>query len=307
MEEGVEGEVCRLQARACAEAVALDASVPRPGLTSVTRPRPGHEALGFIGLTGLAYEACLCSCRLGASLAAGWTGCWLRAVEEMARRWGNTGLGMLWLLALQSHAVGLAARHGREAVDEAVMGASVWSVEAEGVEGAAAFYRGLGLVSPGYLWRVSWSGLPDASCPGLAVWELRERGIGLAELARAAALYDPVMADTSGMLGVSLGFLYPLLLEEAGRRGLVEALRVATLRAALVYGDLLARRKLPGGWEGVAREAAGGSEVAWALLWRLLRGAGPGSAADLVAAAVARLLFLSWLGLVEAAAYPRQP
>jgi len=302
-ERGGVGGVCRLQARACAEAVALDASVPRPGLTSVTRPRPGHEPLGFIGLTGLAYEACLCSCLRGAGRRPGWTGCWLEAVREMAARWGNTGMGMLFLLSLQSHAVGQAAGLGRADRDEAVMGASRLSLEGEGVEGAVAFYRGLAAAHPSYLWRLSWAGLPDASAPGLALAAVREGRVTLARLADAAGLYDPVLRDAARLLSLSLGYLAPLMLEEAARLGLVEALRLATLEAAAVFGDLLVARKLGLRVPGIGGQLPASVE---ARLWRLMRQAGPGSAADLAAAAAARLLLLSWLGVVELHAYPRR-
>ncbi len=295
------GGACRLMARACAAALCLDSCVPRPGLTSLLRPAAGHEPLGFLGLTGLGYEACLCACRLGLRRSRGWTRCWLRAVEEMLAAWGNTGLGSLWLLSLQAAGFGRAAALGLEWRDWAVMGAALEAVELEGVEGAARLYRGLSMAAPRYLGRISWAGLPDASSPWSSM-EAWERGVGLAELVREAGLYDLVMRDSAEGLGLSLGYVLGALEEWAAEAGLVEAFRRATLLAASL-GDMLVRRR-----SGVPRETfreAMGSPVAEARLWGMLRrGGGPGGAADLAASAAARLL-AKWLaGLVELRSYP---
>ncbi len=288
MEEGLDGlGECRLLARACAAAAAVDAAVPRPGLSSITRPLPDPEPLALAASAGPAYEACLCSCLHGLAAQPGWAPrCWLPAALEASRPWGNAWTGALFLQSLQAAAHGAAARHGRQWRDEAVMGASRLVLEAEGAEGAAAFYRALRAASPGYLARLSWSGLPDATRSD-AEAVLRERGIDLAELADKAALYDLVLRDASRLLELSLGTALPVLEEELRRTSLAEAVKKATLLIA-AWGDMLLRRRASVDPEELRRAAE--SPAAEAMLWRRLRGKGPGAAADIVAAALTRLV-----------------
>ena len=284
------GRGCSRIALACSEALVLDATVPRPGLSSILRPRAGQEPRGFLRLPGLAAMVCRCSCRLAASRGRGWSWrCWLPAVRSLAGEGlGNPGLGSLFLLSLLSAAYG---RRPWAQSDWAVMGASREALEAEGVEGAVAFYRGLQAAAPGYLSRLSWAGLPDATMGRLALRELRERRVTLAELADAASLYDPVLRDASRLLSTSIGLLKPFMEELLGQGvGLAEAFRRATFLALALEGDLLLRRKRGTEYREAALEAAEGSASAEAGLWRLLREAGPGSAADLAAAAAAWLL-----------------
>jgi len=287
LEEGDGVATCRLVARACAAAAAVDAAVPRPGLTSLTRPLPDPDPLAVAAAAGPAYEACLCSCLHGLGASSGWApGCWLPAVIESSRPWGNAWMGALFLQSLQAAATGAAARHGRQWSDEAVMGASRAVLEAEGVEGAAAFYEALAAAAPGYLARLSWSGLPDASRSDSAA-AAREMGLSLAELADAASLYDLVMRDASRLMELSIGTALPLIEEEARRSSLAEAVKKATIAIA-AEGDMLLHRRAR--IDPQELRLAQESPVAEAMLWRRLRRKGPGAAADVVAAALTRLV-----------------
>ncbi|KSW12405.1 hypothetical protein CF15_06665 [Pyrodictium occultum] len=284
---------CRLFARACSAAVAVDAAVPRPGLTSFQRPRRDLDPLAFAGLTGLAYEACLCSCLAAAAGELGaWPGCWLAAVEDMAAAWGNPGLGSLFLLTLQAAGLGYAEARGRRSL-EAVMASTGLAVDAGGVEAAAAFYRGLQLASPSYLARISWSGLPEVD-GRLSIMEVWEKRVTLRELLEKASLYDPVSRDAAGMMRLSLGMALPTLLEE---ECLGRGVRRATYLLAGLEGDLLVSRKSGRVTRELWLRAARGDPGAEEELWRLLAGAGPGSAADLVVNAVARLIYEYLSGL----------
>ena len=245
---------------------------------------------------GPAYEACLCSCLHGLAASPGWAPrCWLPAALEATRPWGNAWTGALFLQSLQAAAHGAASRHGRQWRDEAVMGASRRVLEAEGVEGAEAVYRALRAAAPGYLARLSWSGLPDATRSD-AVYLVRERGVGLAELADKASLYDLVMRDASRLLELSIGTALPVLEEEARRTSLAEAVKKATLIIA-AEGDMLVRRRT--GIDPEEIRAAAESPAAEALLWRRLRLKGPGAAADIVAAALTRLAAKKLAGIDE--------
>ena len=285
-------DACSLAAWSCAAAAAVDAASTRPGLTSLERPRRDQDPWGYALLPAAAYEACLCSCRLGYLGSGGWTRCWLSSVERLAPH-GNPGMGMLFLMSLQAAATGAAAGRGLYSVEH-VMGFTRSLLEAEGVEGAEAFYRALRLLGPSYLGRIGYSRLPDAA-PGSPETP-SARGVTLAELADEASLYDPVLRDAARMMEASLGALLPEAwrLAEAG----LPPGRIAwslTLQALALEGDLLLRRKLGARAEEEARrlasEALRGSAAAEARLWRLLRHAGPGSAADLAANTMARLVY----------------
>lgn len=296
LEEKLSGEdSCRTVAQACLEAAVLEAVIPRPGLTSIARPRPDHNPWAFIKLPAYSYEACLCSCRHGYMLASGWTYCWRKSVEELAY-WGNPGLGILFLQSLQAAAVGASAREERDDSDYAVMGWSRRLIEAEGVEGALNFYATLQAVAPSYLGRISYNGLPDATNGLLALMELEEKRVTLAHIVDTGALYDPVLHDASRLLGVSLGYILPLLEDKAKSIGVMEAAKTVLYHAAARLEDLIMKRKLGEELDRVKRlflEAEQGSVYAESQLWRFFRGrkAGPGSLADLVANALTRLLY----------------
>jgi len=284
----VEELACQSLARACAAAIVVDAAVPRPGLSSFQRPRRDLDPLGFAGLAPLAYEACLCSC-LGAlhGSASDWVECWLSSVEAMVTSWGNPGLGSLFLLSLQAAALGQSLRRGRGDSVEAIMASSRIVVDESGVEAAVAFYRGLQLVSPGYLARISWSGLPEVD--GRHSLEmLREAGVTLRALLEAASLYDPVSRDAVSFMALSLGMALPIL---RGEDCLERGVRRATYTLAGLEGDLLVSRKAGSICSELWLKAAEGDRRAEMELWRVLESAGPGSVADVVVNAVARLLY----------------
>lgn len=295
LEEKLSGDVCKDIARVCAEAAMLEAIIPRPGLTSVMRPRSDHDPWSFVKLPSYAYESCLCSCRRGYILANGWSSCWRRSVEELAR-WGNPGLGMLFLQSLQAAAVGASAREERDLEDYAIMGWSRRLIEAEDIMGAVNFYAALHAVSPSYLGRISHGGLPDVATGLLALEEIVERGITLAYIADVASLYDPVLQDASRLLSISLGYILPLLEAKAKSHGVIEAVKRVLYHAAARLDDFIMKRKL--GEEAnkakeLFSEAEHGSILAESLLWRFFRGkrAGPGSIADLLVNALTRLLY----------------
>lgn len=283
---------CRIMARACSEAVALDVSIPRPGLFSLQRPRRPGEERGFISIIPRSYEVCLCSCLRGYRRRGGWSDCWASGVVDIARRgFGNPGFGSLFLLALLSSSLGRAVESGSGRV-EGVMGWSRRLVEAEGARGAFNFYRALAAANPSYLFSISWSGLPDASRQGLALGEVERLGLELREIVDKASIYDPVMRDASRFLALSLGIVYPLLREEVLEKGegLWGAVKEATYTVALLEGDLiLARGDIR--VEDSLLEASSDGGVFEALLWRLLRGTGPGSVADVVISGLAYFLY----------------
>ncbi|ABM80909.1 triphosphoribosyl-dephospho-CoA synthase [Hyperthermus butylicus] len=296
---------CHQQAYACAEAVVIDAAVTRPGLTSFSRPRSDLDPLAFAALAPRAYEACLCSClRSTAKDHTGWLGCWLDAIESLtAAEWGNPGMGMLFLLSLQAAALGYTVEKLGSDDDMHVMGAAQLLVEQAGVEGAKAFYRALQLVAPSYLGRLSWNGLPDATTGRLALAELWEKQVTLRELLAAASLYDPVARDAATGFSLSFGEIIPLLLEHAD--DLATGVRRATYYIAGFHGDFLLRRKRGGFLGELWRRAYMGDQAAEEELYRLLEGAaGPGSSADVVANAVARLLYLAEAGRITVRLYP---
>jgi len=280
--------VCRRFARACAASVVVDAAVPRPGLSSFQKPRRDLDPIGFAGLAGLAYEACMCSCmRVLLGDIGGWVGCWLSSVEEMARSWGNPGLGSLFLLSLQAAALGYAVYRGRGDSLEAVMASTSRAVDSGGVEAAVAFYRGLQLVYPSYLARISWSGLPEVD-GRLSLEAIRETGVTLQALLERAALYDPVSRDAASFMSLSLGMALPILREEPC---LEKGVRRATYTLAGLEGDMLVARKAGRIAPEIWLQAATGDQDAERALWELLASGGPGSVADIVVNAVARLVY----------------
>ena len=292
-------EACYRQAYACAEAVIVDAAVPRPGLTSFSRPRRDLAPLAFAALAPRAYEACLCSCLKSIERNyAGWLDCWLDALDSLTSTgWGNPGMGMLFLLSLHAAALGYTVE--RLGTDDTVhvMGATRLLVEQVGVEGAKAFYRALQLVAPSYLGRLSWSGLPDATTGAHALAELWEKQVTLYELLAAASLYDPVARDAATGFSLSLGETLSLLLEHTDNLAL--AVKRATYYIAGFYGDFLLRRKRGSILGEMWLRAYMGDGAAEEKLYQLLKGvAGPGSSADVVVNAVARLLYLAATGRV---------
>ena len=281
---------CRVFAHACSMAVILDALVPRPGLFSFSKPRKDIDPMGFVALSPIAYETCLCSCDNGAELAHmstnnEWCRCWLRAVRRM-RKWGNPGLGSLFLLSLQAASLGYAYEKLREVRLENVMGSSRIVIESCGTKGARYFYDALYMVRPSYLGRISWLGLPDATQRQSSV------SISLYDLAWLGALYDNVLRDASRLLELSLGIALPEL-----RRWPCIALGVkkATYLVAGLFPDFLLRRKTGEGYEDYWMRAYVGDPGAENLLYEELGSRGPGSVADIVVNALARYLFEAML------------
>ncbi len=285
-------ETCEAVAWACAAAQTLDAATPRPGLTSLTRPQqPRQNPWPWSYTPPAAYEACLCSCRLGQEMKPGWTRCWLAAVKKLARLGENTAMGSLLLQTLQAAATGAAEAKQLHRVEH-VMGHTRILLEAEGAEGAGNLYKALRLLNPSYLARISYSGLPDATDPTETP---QTKQITLAEIADTAAAYDPVLREAARHMQTSLGPLLDLArrLHQQGETP-TETMKQVTLQALALEGDLLLRRKLGPQAEAeaaqLAREAAH-NPTAEARLWRLLKHAGPGSAADLAANTMARLAY----------------
>jgi triphosphoribosyl-dephospho-CoA synthetase len=281
---------CEAFARSCCEALGYDASIPRPGLSSATRPKRDPDPSALLAAAPRAYRACLESCRAAASgLPSVWIEAWHGAVVDLASRgWGNPAMGSLFLLSLQAASLGYTvSKTGSDRVEH-VMGSSRALVEAVGVRGAQLFYDALLRLRPSYLGRLSWAGLPDAST-SLGLWEVFEKRITLSQLLDRASLYDPVSRDAARQLQLSLGEILPVLSEQRCRLG--EAVVRATLYALASAGDFLAFRKGGVNPRGLALEAYGGSAAAEAKLWGLLRGSAIGSTADLVVSALARLLY----------------
>ncbi len=285
---------CLLFAYACSQAVAYDASIPRPGLSSTVRPRRNPDPASLLAASPRAYRLCLSSCTLAARRKPQrWAALWARTVEELAGRgWGNPAMGSLLLLSLQAASLGSCLeRRGSDSLD-CVMGMSRLLVEEAGVEGAKAFYRALAAASPSYLGRLSWAGLPDASSPSLALDGIVAARITLLDVLEKASLYDPVSRDASRYLELSMGIALPELVEHRDCIG--EGVARATLLIVGLEGDFVAfRKQLWGGFRSLALEAYQGSTVALAMLWGLFRrgSAGPGSAADIVGNALARLVY----------------
>ena len=291
-------EKCRALALACSEAVVYDASIPRPGLSYTVRPKPNPDPSSIIAASPRAYELCLQSCLSSYNGdATAWVRLWSSAVEELAARgWGNPSMGSLLLLSLHAASLGWSlSRRGCDSV-EAVMGSSRELIEYTGVNGAVEFYRALTIVKPSYLGRLSWAGLPDASSP-TSLQEVVDKRVTLWELLSKASIYDPVARDAARGFELSLGLALGELEESSCRLG--EAVEKATLLLIALEGDLLLRRKLGFEPRRLALEAYHGSETARAELWAVLKGSGPGSVADVVVNALARLLYEAETGRVR--------
>lgn len=278
--------LCKVFAHACSIAVVLDAVVPRPGLFSFIKPRRDMDPLGFAALAPIAYEACLCSCNNGVELphmksGDGWCKCWFRAVRHM-RRWGNPGLGSLFLLSLQAASLGYAYEKLGVIKLEHVMGSSRIVLEACNKEGTKYFYNTLYMLKPSYLGRVAWSGLPDATQRQDFI------NISLYDLAQLGALYDNVLRDASRLLELSLG----LALSELRKAPCISiGIKKATYLIAGLLPDFLLRRKTGKGYEDYWLRAYTGDKHAEHILYNELESVGPGSAADIVVNALARYLF----------------
>ncbi|WP_317894801.1 triphosphoribosyl-dephospho-CoA synthase [Pyrofollis japonicus] len=281
--------ICRAYAHACSISVIIDAAVPRPGLSSFSKPRPDLDPVGFAAYSPIAYEMCLCSCEEGAKLAhlfsrsGTWCRCWNKAIRHM-KRWGNVGLGSSLLLALQGAALGYAfEKYAKISIDH-VAGSTVYVLSLCGRAGTKYFYDSLRLLTPSYLGRLSWSGLPDASQPLIDVGGLPP----FQELIKLASLYDPVSFDAHTMFSLSFGLALPIL-------GETPCLTIATKRAtyllASMLDDFLLKRKLGRTLRSLWERAAEGDRSAEAELENILRHEGPGSVADIVINALARRIF----------------
>lgn len=272
-------KLCRLVARSCSAAVALDVLIPRPGLSSFRSPRADPHPLDIAYTAGIAYEACMRACMTPRS----WILRWKRAVREMVRAVGNTLAGALFLLSLQSASIGTSLSRLGRLVEEDVMGSAMECVDVAGTEGAIAYIEVLGLISSSYLWRIGWSGIPDVTTGRLALDTLRSSGLTLSKLLAAASIYDVVSKDAATGFSISFGLAKPLIAAESS---LADGVRKATYAVVYYEGDLLLRRKCYEQRELWGRALAG-DEEAEAVLWRTYTGCGPGSAADIVINAAA--------------------
>ncbi len=275
---------CMLFGRACAAAVVLDVVIPRAGLVSWAWWRSDLGLDSFAVLSPVAYKVCLASCLAGAQGRPGrFTRYWLWGVRETASL-GNPGMGSLFLLSLQAASLGYTLQHlGRDNLEH-VMGATRYVLEDAGEQGAKDFYQALETISPSYLGRISYAGLPDATT---SLWR-SELKSSLHELLWEASLYDPVSRDAVNMMTYSLGYAYNTIKEE----GLAEGVARANYCLAAWLGDLVAKRKtaIP---PSLLDRACNGDPAAEAMLWSLARreGAGPASTADLVVNALARIVY----------------
>ena len=279
--------VCKAFAHACSMAVIVDAAIPRPGLSSFEKPRKDLDPLGFAALAPLAYEACLCSCKEGTRAAhenrTNWCGCWFRAVRSM-RRWGNPGLGSMFLLSLQAACLGYSYERLADPGLEHVMGATGILLRLCGPRGAKYFYDALYMLRPSYLGRLSWAGLPDASQRQDSI------SIGLEDLASAASLYDIVLRDATRLMELSLGIVLPVLRET---QCLAAGVKKVTYLLAWMLDDFLLKRKKGRSFQELWLRAYGGDEEAVKRLYEELGEAGPGAVADIVVNALARRIFES--------------
>lgn len=269
---------CREIASACSSSLATDVLVPRPGLSSIKQPRADLDPLSILYTSPIGYEVCLCSCKNPDN----WVRCWFNGVEEMSKLWGNTGLGSLFLLSLQSASTTLAINSGSNRIEH-VMGFSHQLIESSGVDGAVLFYKALSLLNPSYLYRISWSGLPDASSPSSWV-EVHEKSITLRELLDFASLYDPVSRDAIRYFSISLGIAYSIIME---RYPCIESgVKDATYTILLLEDDLLLKRKIGYKYSSIKDHFI--SNATNKKLSQLE--VGPGSIADIVINALFRVL-----------------
>ncbi len=254
---------CSIFSRACGAAIVLDYLSPRPGLSYIGSERPGLPGLGFLSAASAAVEACRVACKRCYIASRTSLSCRLSRVWWKACRgglvYGNTSAGALLLLVFQAGSLGWSmASTGRDRL-EAVMGSASIVVGGEGLEGSKYFYRVYRWLSPSYLARLSADGLPDIMSDTY-LYSLPS----FTELVCKAGLYDNVLGDLCRLFQYSLGYAYSVLVEEAPRQGLRGAVREATMLVVEEYGDFLSKRK--------------GYRV-------------PGSAADIVVNALARLVY----------------
>lgn len=280
---------CRLFSYACSTAIMLDYLSPRPGLAYIGSKRTDIPGLSFIVFSSAANNACLYACQAGYLFAhmAGYSGLttlWRRAIEELA--WlGNPAMGSLLLLVFQAGGLGCSiGRYGADKL-EYVMGCVKSLAEHSGVEAAKDFYRVLFTLSPSYLYRIEWDGLPDASTP-TSLDDIESRGIEFKELACKASLYDQVLGDLCRGMEYSLGLIYSILRDKM-EEGLLKAIIQATLESVEILGDFVLYRKT--GYRQLNPLIASHDKEVDTVL-ALLR-AGPSSIADLVVNAVARLVY----------------
>ncbi len=288
---------CRAFARACTASIVVDTYSPRPGLSTVRRWRRDPGPLSFAILAPLAYELCLKACRAGATVAQGTaregtiTSIWRKTVETVAKLGlGNPGLGSTMLLAFQAAALGYSLEaYESDSIDH-VMGSVNTILEAEGTKGLRNLYRAITTVSPSYIHRIAWQGLPDTSTRKLAEQETLEKRLTLKDALALTSLYDPVSRDLYTSFTISLGYAYPLIIKHSN---ILKAVAKATYAVAGWHDDLILKRKLGKSyrklWEAAFRE----TPEALTLLKTILANtnAGPGSSADIVVNATARAIY----------------
>lgn len=277
--------MCKLFARACAFAAFMDVCVPRHGLSSCAKPRQDIPRLALGANVWAAYEVCYYSC------LAGLEGnprvfhvFWVEAVRESVR-WGNVGAGMLLLFALQAASLGYSlAEYSSDSIYH-VMGSARTAVEEAGVEGALSFYTAMEMVSPRYLARIAYAGMPSITDGRLAKQHILEKRLSLADILAEASLYDPVSRDAYTGFTISFGEAYPTI----DLASLEETLPKTTYCIAVLEDDLLVKRKTSNPI--LARQLLGllcADKTPPIDPEKVLGGAGPGSSADIVANALAR-------------------
>ena len=212
---------------------------------------------------------------------------WLKSCRDMTR-YGNIGMGYTLLLTLQAAALGYSMWRKGSDKREHVMGSVVEVVDALGVDGAKDFYRCLQFVSPSYLWRIGYAGLPEVN--GLySLTLLAEKKVTFSRLLFEASIYDPVSKDIVEAMTYSLGYALDVI---ASQPTLEEGVFRATYGVASWIGDLILARKAGYIPRELLHKVAQGDKTVLTELEKLLgEDAGPGSAADLVVNAVARLVY----------------
>ncbi len=220
---------------------------------------------------------------------------WAKLVKPM-KTFGNAGLGSTLLLVFQSASLGFALSRGSDSI-VSIMGAARHLVELEEVEGAYNFYLALSSLSPSYLARIGYLGLPDASS-SLSLQDILSRGVTFSVLLREASHYDIVSRDLVTGFEISLGLLVNIICSH----GFMEGVAKATYFTAASYGDMLLKRKIGVKLEQLWLRAWKGNRWALYELSLLLDdyGVGPGSSADLAVNAAARCLYEHLLGLRRA-------
>ena len=276
---------CRLFARACAFAAFMDACIPRHGLSSCAKPRRDIPRLALGANVWAAYEVCFDSCLAGLEEVPHFFHMfWVEAVRESVR-WGNAGAGMLLLFALQAASLGYSlAKYSSDNIYH-VMGSARAAVEAAGVEGALSFYTVMEMVSSRYLARIAYAGIPSITDGMLAKQHILEKKLSLADILAEASLYDPVSRDAYTGFTISFGEAYPTI----DPTSLEETLPKTTYCVAMLEDDLLVKRKTLN--PVLARQLLGllcAEETPPIDPENVLRDAGPGSSADIVANALAR-------------------